>query len=358
MDKHNYAIIMAGGGGKRLWPLSRISRPKQFLDLCPGKPMLEQMVSRISKVVKKENIYIATGVLHSGLIKRRIRALGIPLKNYFFEPESKNSFAPIAVISKQINDLDAQGVVVAVPCDNIISNPAGFTKTLKTAIKVAKKGYIATIGTRPTRPETGYGYIKVKSKIKSKKSKGYEVDSFIEKPSLVVANRLIKDKRFYWNAGIFVFRPVIFLQEARKFLPIAFRVISRIKGGAKHYADFKKLWQRLPSISIDYAIMEKTKKIALVPAGFEWVDIGSWEAICRVLKKGKHGNIFKGPIVSLGCSNSLVFSGKRLVGVLGLKDTVVVDTPDALLVCARDKAQDVKKLVEIIKNKRGSARIL
>ncbi|MFA4889276.1 MAG: sugar phosphate nucleotidyltransferase [Candidatus Omnitrophota bacterium] len=366
LEKRVYALILAGGGGTRLWPISRISRPKQFIDICSGGPLVKQVVSRLGKVVRKENIFIATGAAHSGWVKRHGKSLGIPLKNYFFEPVGKNSFAPIALIAQRINRFFPGAVLVVVPSDNIISNQAGFIKTLKAAIQAAKKGNIITVGTRPSRPETGYGYIKINSKSKilpqkrdpalhkasgGKNSKVFKVEEFIEKPNLDRAKKLIRDHRFYWNAGMFIFCPEIFLQEAKELQPAAMKIICQMENLSKQRNNFSRLWKKLPWISVDYAIMERTKRICLVHADFQWVDIGNWEAMRRVSCKDKSGNALKGPVVALGCKNSLIFGHKRIIAGIGLEDMVVVDTPDALLVCPRSKSQLVKGLVELLKNK-------
>jgi mannose-1-phosphate guanylyltransferase len=358
-DKQTYAIILAGGSGTRLWPLSRKSHPKQFFPLCPGRPLLlEQIVSSLARITVRENIYLATGVCYSGLVKSHAKSLGIPRQNYFFEPEAKNSFAPITLIAKRINSIDPGGVMVVVPCDNLISSRIGFTKTVKTAIATAKRGYIVTIGTRPTRPETGYGYIKIRrQKTEDRRQRCYTVERFIEKPGARQAEKFIREKRYFWNAGMFIFQPEIFLREASKFQPAAFKIISALGEISERENNFKGLWHRLPWISVDYAVMEKSKKIALVPADFTWVDSGNWEAIYQILKKAKGGNVLKGQVVSLGCRDSIIFSQRRLVGAVGLEEMVVVDTPDALLVCPRAKSQAVKALVEALE-KKGLGKLL
>jgi mannose-1-phosphate guanylyltransferase len=215
-------------------------------------------------------------------------------------------------------------------------------------IDVARKGYIVTLGITPGRPETGYGYIQIKSKIKNQKSKIYKVDRFIEKPNLKKAKEFLKDKRYYWNAGIFIFRASLILEEIKRFLPQIYKLFKQIKNNQ----DLNRLWHRLPSVSIDYAIMQESRRIALIPADFGWLDVGSWKAVEGVMKKNKDGNILKGNAVSLDCKNILVWAEKRLVATVGLKNTIVVDTKDAVLVCRKDKAEDVKRLVRILKQKK------
>jgi mannose-1-phosphate guanylyltransferase/mannose-6-phosphate isomerase len=344
----NYAIILAGGTGSRFWPLSRTAEPKQFLNICSAKPMIEETIARISNLIKKENIYIATNEIHNQKIKNCIKKLGIPLKNIFLEPSAKNTLAPISILSDRIKALDSEAVIMVLPSDHLVKRPKVFLKILKNGICVAKQGFIVTLGIPSDRPETGYGYIKAGEKYKYRGVKWfYKVDRYIEKPQLAAAKKMIQDKRYYWNSGIFIFRPEVMLGEVKKFKNGAYKLIARMNDRN----GLKNLWHRLPSISVDYAIMEKTKKIALLPANYGWMDIGSWEAVAQILKKDKDDNIYIGNCISLENENTLVWSNNRLVATLGLRDVVIVNTKDALLVCAKDKVQDVKKLVRILKEK-------
>ena len=345
----NYAIILAGGTGTRFWPLSRELEPKQFLNVCAGKPLLEEAIDRISGLIKKENIYIATSEIHHKKIRRCLKKLSIPLNNILLEPESKNTFAPIAVLSKRINNFDSDAVIAVLPSDHFIKQKNSFLKFLAKGIGLAREGYIVSLGIHPERPETGYGYIKTKTKIKN----FYLIDKFIEKPGLARAKRFIQDKRYYWNGGIFIFRPQVFLEETKKFVPRVYKIIMQIRD--KRVSP--KLWHELPSISIDYAIMEKTKRMALLPADCGWIDLGSWESVAEILRKDANGNIFRGKTIDIGSRNALVWSDKRLIATLGLNNIIIVDTEDALLVCRRDRSQDVKKVVGLLKRKNFKGQI-
>ena len=388
----NYAIILAGGIGSRFWPLSSELKPKQFLNVYSSKPMIEETIDRISRLIKKENIYIATNRSYNQKIKKCLKKINIPLSNFLFEPESKNTFAPIAVLSKYINSLDSDAVIAVLPCDHFIKHQDRLLKLLSRGIEIAKDGYVVSLGIIPNRPETGYGYIKTKSKIND----FYLIEKFIEKPDLTRAKKFIKDGRYYWDSGIFIFSPQVILEEIRKFMPSIYKIVMKIKNGAprpegrgplrlfgeiprsckieclrltrEHTAlsssaskrgfsakgdrkNFSRLWHKLPSISVDYAIMEKTKKMALLPADFGWIDLGSWEAIGEIAKKDKNGNIFRGKYMDIGSKNTIVWSDSRLVATLGLDGVIIVDTKDALLVCSKDRSQDVKKLVQQLKQK-------
>jgi len=340
----NYAIILAGGVGSRFWPLSSSHKPKQFLKIYSGKSLIEETLHRISGLIKREKIYIATSETQIKRMRNYLK--GMPARNFFFEPQGRNTFAPIAFLSDRISKIDADAIIAVLPSDHYIKNRDRFVKILNHAIDIASQGYIVTLGVRPRRAETGYGYIKVKAKEKA--GGFYSIKEFIEKPLASVAGRLIRSKKCYWNAGIFIFKASVMLQEIKKMMPVAYSLIKRMKTDN----DLMRAWQRLPEVSIDYAIMERTKKMALIPADFGWNDLGSWQALEEVMQKDKSGNILKGNTVALDCRNTIVWADKRLVATLGLKDLIVVDTKDALLVCSKDKAQDVKKLVEILKHKR------
>lgn len=343
----NHAIILAGGTGSRFWPLSRTHEPKQFLNVCSAKPMIEETIDRIGNLIKKENIYIATNEIHNQKIKNCIQRLQIPLKNIFLEPSGKNTLAPISVLSHRINIVDPEAVILVLPSDHLVKRHNIFLSLLKEGLCIAKQGYIVTLGIPPDRPETGYGYIKAGRRCKYKGTKlYYNVSRYIEKPGYLTAKKLIKDKRYYWNSGIFIFKPSVMLEEIKKFRSEVHRIIIKMDKN-----NFKSLWRKLPSISVDYAIMERTKKMALLPADYGWMDMGSWEAITRILKKDKDGNIFIGNCIPLGNKDTLVWSDNRLIATLGLNNIIIVNTKDAVLVCAKDNAQDVKKIVQILKQK-------
>lgn len=357
-----HAIILAGGLGSRFWPLSSRLEPKQFLNIFQEKSMLDETLETIYKLFPKENIYLATNKLYQEKLKPYLNRFKIPLKNVLFEPEMKNNLAPIGVLTKFINEIDPQAVIIVLPCDNFIKYPKCFLKILKAGIEGAKNGYIVTLGITPNRAETAYGYIRINPKLSATKHGGldknygekiqnqniYTVQRFIEKPGLSVVKRLIKDKRYFWNNGIFIFRPNIMLGEIKRFMPSSYQNIVRIDD----QKDANRLWHKFPRTSIDYAIMQKTKKCALLPADYGWRDLANWQAIEAMVKKDKAGNIFKGRCIDLDSKRTICWSAsQRLVATLGLKDTIIVDTKDALLVCAKDKAQEVKRIVQILKRK-------
>lgn len=347
----NYAIILAGGIGSRFWPLSTDSEPKQFLKVSSDKPMIEETLYRIKKLIKKENIYIAANKSHKKNVLSCSRPFNIPVKNLLFEPESRNTFAPIAFLSQRILSLDNNAAISVLPCDHVIKYPDKFIKLLSEAYEISKTGNIICFGIIPKRPETGYGYIKINEKCKlqnvkfrKQKTKIHKIDKFIEKPDLARAKKFIRDKRFFWNSGIFIFRAGTMLKEINRLLPGTYKQLMSNE-------PINSLWEKLPAVSIDYAVMEKTKRIVLMPADYGWIDLGSWQAIEEVFKKDKNDNIFQGKnIVNLNTKNTIIWGDKRFIAAVGIKDLIIVDTNDALLVCSKDKTQDVKKIVYKLKS--------
>lgn len=341
----DYAIILAGGTGSRFWPVSRTLEPKQFLEVCSKNSMLADTLKRIAGYVARGNIYIAANSLHRDKILECLKNFHLPQKNVFFEPEGKNTLAPIGFLSWKISKIHKDAVIIVLPCDHFIEDKKKFRKSLKKAVDIARRGYIVTLGIKPRRPETGYGYLQSAKKIKGQRFLG--VKKFIEKPTLKVATKIFRNKDYYWNSGMFIFRADILLNELKRWAPQVYRIISANTEKAR------SLWGRLPALSIDYGVMEKTDKIALLPADFGWVDLGSWRAVEELLGKDQNNNIFKGNCLDLESKNLLVWGHSRLVATVGLDNLVIVDAPNALLVCAKDKTQDVKKIVQLLERRRS-----
>ncbi len=345
----DYAVVLAGGKGSRFWPLSRESKPKQFLAIYSARPLIEETILRISPLIKRKNIYIATNKIHSQKIKDCLKAFGIPAENFFFEPAGRNTLGPIAFFASKIKNIHPQAVVAAIPSDHLIKDNKEYLKSLSRAIQLARDGFIVTVGIKPSRPETGYGYVKVNlQRQKHKSGDYYVVDKFIEKPNLKKAKRLIRDKRYFWNSGTFVFRADVMLDEIKNFSPGVYKTIMKMRSSK----NIGELWPKLPSISLDYAVMEKTARAVLLPCDYGWLDLGHWKSMEEALQKDKAGNIFIGKkCIDVGSKSSLVWSDNRLIATVGLDNVIVVDTEDALLVCSKDRAQDVKEIVQLLKIK-------
>ncbi|MFA5199548.1 MAG: mannose-1-phosphate guanylyltransferase/mannose-6-phosphate isomerase [Candidatus Omnitrophota bacterium] len=338
----NYAVILAGGIGSRFWPFSRELEPKQFMKIIGETSLLQSTIGRLKGVITGRNIFIVTNNIYFYEVKDQIDKFGIPDQNIILEPTGKNTAPAIALCAKLIKRMDKDAVLLVLPSDHYIKNVDNFKNTLKKAIACAKQDLLVTIGVKPVSPSTGYGYIMAGSK-----NKGYiRVDKFLEKPSLEKANKYFKDKRFYWNSGMFVWKASVFLDEVRKYLPKLYANLGQISS----MADVSRVWPRIVPISVDYGIMERSKRIALIPSNFYWTDLGSWDALSEIFPKDRSGNIASSDTFNLDSQGVCVFArGNRLVSTIGIKDTVIADTPDALLVCNRHRTQDVKKLVDKLK---------
>ena len=344
-----YAIILAGGSGSRFWPLSRRSRPKQFLRVCSKRPMITEALERAASLVGGGNVYLAANALQKNGGRGYLRGLGVKEENIFLEPHAKNTFAPIAFLTSKIYSRDKDAVIAVLPCDHFIKGAALFKKAVSTGFSAAGRGYIVTMGIRPFRPETGYGYIKRGRRLRGILGGScFKVESFIEKPPLETARKIYRDKRYYWNSGMFIFKAEVMLREIKRLAPAAHRLIVRINNGEA----LSKIWPRFASISLDYAIMEKTSRVAVLPSDYRWTDLGSWLAVQEVMSCDRNGNVLRGNCLDIGSRNVLVWAGKRLIATLGLKDIIVVDSDDALLVCHKDNTQDVRKLTQLLKRKK------
>ena len=344
----NYAVILAGGVGSRFWPFSRELEPKQFMKVIGEDSLLQATIQRLKGVVEPGHIYIVTNNIYFYEVKAQVAEFGIPDQNIILEPQGKNTAPAIGLCARLISRIDKDALLLILPSDHYIKKAGNFKNTLKKAVACAKRDLLVTIGIKPAAASTGYGYIKVSTKAKVAKSVEYfAVEKFLEKPGLNKARKYFKDKHFYWNSGIFIWKAQIFLDEVRKYLPklyVNLKLINSVN-------DIPRIWPRIDAISVDYGIMEHSKRIALIPADFYWTDLGSWEALAEIFPKDKKGNIANSNTLILDSRGVCVFArGNRLVSTIGIKDTVIADTPDALLVCDRNKTQDVKRLVEKLKS--------
>ena len=351
-----YAVILAGGSGTRFWPLSRETTPKQLLRVFGDTTMIQQTVSRLGEFIPFENIYIVTGQKYAYEIKNQLSEIaGAGKINVLNEPEGKNTAPAIGFAAAHIKKKAPGAVMAVMPSDHVIAKTDVFLKVLKRAEMLAQKGYLTTVGIVPHRPETGYGYIqKGRSLSRAKDMEGFEVKHFVEKPDLRTAKAYVRSRDYCWNSGIFVWRVKDILREVRRQLPDLYKGISDIEKavGRKDESDVVgRVFRSLKPISVDYGIMENAAKVAVISADFGWSDVGSWLALEDIAKKDKTGNIITGNVIDVGSKDSIVFAGKRLVATVGLQDTVVVDTPDATLVCSKTHTQDVRKVVDELKKK-------
>ena len=349
-----YGLILAGGSGSRLWPLSRELYPKQLLNIQNTESLLQSTFERLNDVIPAENIISMTGVKHVSNVRYQLSKI-TDKPVVLSEPISKNTAPAIALASQYISiKSEDDPVILVVPSDHLIKDIKAFSKTVKEGEKIANQGYIVTFGIQPSYPETGYGYINVTD---TKIANGVKVNKFVEKPNEKLAEEYIKAGNYYWNSGIFMFKASTLLDELKSCSPDIYSLLVNFdftKSNEIPYIEFDKM----PSISIDYAVMEKSNKIALVKLESDWNDLGSWKSIYDVSAKDTDGNVKIGHVLDEGSKNSLIYSSSKLVATIGLEDTVLVETEDAILACKADRTQDVKKIFDTLKKQNDNTHLV
>lgn len=345
------ALIMAGGRGERFWPKSRKNLPKQFLSLTDdGKTMIQLTVERISPLVKLEDIYIATNKDYKALAMEQLP--GIPEENILCEPVGRNTAPCIGLGAVHIAKKYDDAIMFVLPSDHLIKFNDMYVSTLKDALEVAEKEKnLVTIGITPDYPETGYGYIKFNAD--EKDGRAYKVDRFVEKPTLEVAKEYLATEQYLWNSGQFIWKVSTILESMKAYMPDTYEHLLKIQAAIGTEDQDKVLdeeFNNMESQSIDYGIMEKAKDIYILPGTFGWDDVGSWLAVERVQNRNEEGNVANGNIVTVNTKNCIIQGGKKLIATVGLEDLIVVDTEDALLICQKEHAGDIKKVLENLKN--------
>jgi len=340
-----YGLILAGGSGSRLWPLSRELYPKQLLNIQNTDSLLQATFLRLKDCMPAENIISITGVKHSPNVRFQLSSL-VEAPVVLSEPIAKNTAPAIILASKYISEKTKDDpVILVVPSDHMIKDSVSFAQTVKEGERLAEQGYIVTFGIKPTYPETGYGYVNVSNVALEG---GFKVKRFVEKPNEELAREYIADGNYFWNSGIFMFKASTMLKEAEICAPEIYSLLKNFDFSASAEIPFTE-FDKMPNISIDYAVMEKSEKIALVQLKSDWNDLGSWKSIYDVSKKDENGNVKIGHVIDEGSKNSFVYSSSKLVATIGLEDVVVVETEDAILACKADKAQEVKKIYDTLK---------
>ncbi len=341
-------VVMAGGSGSRLWPLSRSLYPKQFLPLAGEKTMLQETLLRLEGLSSSNPIVIC-GEEHRFIAAEQLREIGALKSKIILEPVGRNTAPAIALAAIKAVSEDENSMLLVLAADHVIENKAAFHSAVAAAEELASMGKLATFGIVPTHAETGYGYIKRGSK----ESAGFKVSQFVEKPSLEIAKDYLTSGEYYWNSGMFMFKAKRYLEELETFRPDILIACQKAMSETEEDLDFvrikKEEFEACPDESVDYAVMEKTSEAVVVPLDAGWSDVGSWSALWEVDQKDSHGNAYRGDVIFQDTKNSLVHGGERLVATVGLEDIVVVDTKDAVLVAHKDKVQDVKTVVNQLK---------
>ena len=348
------ALILAGGFGTRLWPSSREQKPKHLLALTGSNSLMRDTYERVAPLIGSERVYVVTGASHVGEVRAQLPEL--PEGNIVVEPKGKGTAPCIGLSALYMKRRDPDGIMASLHADHVIADAERFRRALRSAALLAEQGYMATLGVTPRWPETGFGYIERGERLpEAGAGEAYQVLRFTEKPDADTARQFIATGRFYWNSGIFVWKLSRILSEIRTLLPDLHEHLEEIDdaiGSPRESEVLEAVWPRIQSVTIDVGIMERAERVAVVPISVGWNDVGSWKAVSEVMPADSHGNVVTGQHVGLDTSNTLILSGDRLVATIGLDDMVVVDTEDVVLICPKDRAQDVKALVERLRSEK------
>ncbi len=346
------ALIMAGGQGTRFWPLSRADRPKQFLKLTDNQlTMLQSTVQRLKGIVAEERVFIATNEEYRQAISEQLPV--IPEDNIIIEPCKRDTAPAVGLSTLYIEEKYPGATMVILPADHLIEDEDRFSQLVEKAVMIAaKERNLITLGIKPTRPETGYGYIHCGKLYHTiDEDHVYKVESFTEKPDQVTAVKFFKDDSYLWNSGMFIWQTGTILHKIKEYMPELYDSLMVMKGAlgtGQEKEIIKKEFDKIEGVSIDYGIMEKADDIYVLPADFGWDDLGSWPALERVKKVDENKNIILGKHYGIDTSNAIIYSPDKVVTTIGLEDIVIVNTKDAILICKKDRAQEVKEIREIL----------
>ncbi len=383
------AVILAGGSGSRLWPMSRQNLPKQFLALNGETTLLQTTINRLSPTIAAKDVLIVTQEAHA---KGEAYHALLPYQS-LFEPIGRNTAPAIALAAAYLTLSGQDPVMVVLPADHIIKDEVRFRAHLDIAIRAAESGNLVTFGIQPTRPDTGFGYIKTGLRTKGQGQSGeaiglrtegrglsdktttgsaqssvldtqscmYAVERFTEKPDLNTAERFLEEGGYYWNSGMFVWRASVILAEIQKYLPAVYQVVQTILAEGRADSNFQKSVEKhfatMPSISIDYGVLEKSDRVTLMPCDIGWNDVGSWQAVHEISDHDEQGNALQGNVIAVDCKNSLIRSEKRLVAAIGVEDLCIIETADAVLISKSDQSQRVREVVDALHQKGATEHI-
>ncbi len=357
------AVIMAGGSGTRLWPLSRQQLPKQFLSLEGGKTLFGATVDRLHPYVSAENVLVVTNARHAN--GEAYQALNSYEK--LLEPVGRNTAPAIALAAASLQrESDGDPIMIVLPSDHIIKNVPAFHEALEKAIQVAQSGSLVTFGIKPTHADTGFGYIKTTSGEAQFQNGACIAEHFAEKPNQELAQKYLEDGNYYWNSGMFVWRASTILKMIREYLPDVASVVDRITAAWDQNQDkqqaLEQFFHEMPDISIDYGVLEKIagaqSKLALIPCDIGWSDVGSWDAVHSIMPKDENNNATLGNVLQIDCNNMLIHGGKRLITAVGVEDLCIIESADAILIAKRGESQRVREVVAELKGRNAQEHLL
>jgi len=351
-----HAVILAGGRGTRFWPRSRTRTPKQLLNIVGNTTMLEQTVERLRPILPADRTWTVTNVEQAAELRKQLPALA--RKRVLAEPVGRNTAAAIALAAFHVQHAaNGDALMAVLPADHYIAHPERYREIVGAALGLAREsGRIAVLGIPPTRPDTGFGYIEREDHaLAGTAIPAFPVRRFTEKPAVQVAKEYVASGRYHWNAGMFFWRVSTFLEALKEFLPPTFESLAELSkhiGKTSYARQLNKIYPRLENISVDYAILEKARNVVVLPAEIGWSDIGSWGAVYDLSAKRDGENIFASEGQTLDADGNYFWSPKKFVAAIGVKNLVVVETSDALLICPRDRAQDVSKIVKSLEERK------
>ena len=345
-------VIMSGGSGSRLWPLSRALHPKQFLALLDEKTLLQETINRLDSSTCLDPLIICN-TEHRFIVAEQLRANGSTASEIILEPMGKNTAPAITLAALSAISNGEDPLLLVLAADHVIKDIASFQRAVVDATVFAQQGKLVTFGILPTQPETGYGYIKQGTKRMVNKAEGFDVANFVEKPNLETAQRYLDSTEYLWNSGMFIFKASRYLEELAKFSPDMLSICTEAYDNKSHDLDFTRIsgeiFSKCPDNSVDYAVMERTTDAIVVPMDAGWSDAGSFSSLWDVSDKDTNSNVILGDVISYNTTNSYISSGSKLVAAVGVDNLVIVETKDALLVANKDQVQDVKSIVEKLK---------
>lgn len=355
-----YPVILSGGSGTRLWPLSRTALPKQFLPLVTDQTLFQETLLRVQGAEQMSDPIVVCNIEHRFLAAEQLLEIGLKPLSMILEPEGRNTAPAVAVAAIAALDKNPDAVLLVLPADHVIRDTEGFLTAIETAVALANQGKLVTFGIKPHEAATGFGYIE--QGIPLDGANAYAVARFVEKPDVQTAKNFLESGRFFWNSGMFVFKASVYLEELEQYSPDIYASSKLAWQTSTHDEDFSRLdkaaFSECRSDSIDYAVMERTSRAAMVTVDIGWSDIGSWSALAEEGPKDVHGNVLRGDTYVAQSENCYIRAESRLVAAIGLKDVVIVETSDAVLVTHKDNAQHVKQAVEFLKQAERSEHLV